>query len=243
MWIPSSTEHKCVVGLCQKASTTSCSKPLESARADGPARAWLLRCPRSGRRRLPRTAPPAPRCPAQRPPEASTAAHPAPRCPAQRLPEASTGRAPAPRCPAQRPPEAATGRTSAAASAPQASPPAEACAILAAHHALRQTVRRAPSAAPWPPHRRYVAPRSGRRRLPRAAHPAPRCPAQRPPEAAVGRAPGAAVPRAAAAGGCRAPGAASPRAAAAGGCRGVRIYLEPRCPAQPQAGPQRPPEA
>ena len=149
------------VRLCQKASTTSCSKPLESARADGPARAWLLRCPRSGRRRLPRTAPPAPRCPAQRPPEASTAAHPAPRCPAQRLPEASTGRAPAPRCPAQRPPEAATGRTSAAASAPQASPPAAACAILAAHHALRQTVRRAPSAAPWPPHRRYVAPRSG----------------------------------------------------------------------------------
>ena len=39
--------------------------------------------------------------------------------------------------------------------------PAAACAILAAHHALRQTVRRAPSAAPWPPHRRYVAPRSG----------------------------------------------------------------------------------
>jgi len=91
--------------------------------------------------------------------------------------------------------------------------------------------------------RRRVAPRSGRRRLPRAAHPAPRCPAQRPPEAAAGRAPGAASPRAAAAGGCRAPGAASPRAAAAGGCRGVRIYLEPRCPAQPQAGPQRPPEA
>ena len=66
--------------------------------------------------------------------------------------------------------------------------------------------------------RRRVAPRSGRRRLPRAAHPAPRCPAQRPPEASTGRPPGAAVPRAAAAGGRRGPRTRS-RVAPRSGCR------------------------